>query len=440
VGGRADAAELARLERRLDQIGGVHRAVLGRACADHRVDLVDEEDGVGPLLQLVEDPLQPLFEVTAELGAGQETAHVQGVDHRVLEDLGDLLVDDPQRQALGDGGLANAGFTDQKRVVLAAPAEHLHGPLDLQVAADQGIDATGGGLGVEVHREGLEGVLLSLFVAAARGGGPVFADGFTFLRHLGDAVGDEANHVEAGDALLLEQVHRVAVRLPEEGDEQVGRVHQVFAGGLDVHHRTLEDALERQGLLGILFNPFRQGLHVGLEEGLEIRLEGAHVTATGPNDLVAFGIVQERVQDVLQGHELMASAKGFVESRRQGVFELLRVLHHSLRLDRNFQREVVLSGGLDRLSHLGLGDLPSENTRDANPILVHVHHDAKSRCLTVMKDAHQRRHDKFHGRVVVVVEKHLVHRRLLGALIRLLDGLGVASSLRCHRIGRSNPT
>ena len=44
VGGRADAAQLAVGEHRLDQIRGVHHAAGGGAGADHGVDLVDEED------------------------------------------------------------------------------------------------------------------------------------------------------------------------------------------------------------------------------------------------------------------------------------------------------------------------------------------------------------------------------------------------------------
>ena len=44
VGGRADAAELAVGEHRLDQVGGVHDAAGGGAGADHGVDLVDEQD------------------------------------------------------------------------------------------------------------------------------------------------------------------------------------------------------------------------------------------------------------------------------------------------------------------------------------------------------------------------------------------------------------
>jgi hypothetical protein len=39
-------------KRGLQQVGGVHRAARGGAGADHRVDLVDEEDRVGVILKL----------------------------------------------------------------------------------------------------------------------------------------------------------------------------------------------------------------------------------------------------------------------------------------------------------------------------------------------------------------------------------------------------
>ena len=61
--GGADGAQLAAGQHRLQQVGRVHRA-LGRARADDRVQLVDEEDdlalGVGDLL---EDGLEPVLEL-----------------------------------------------------------------------------------------------------------------------------------------------------------------------------------------------------------------------------------------------------------------------------------------------------------------------------------------------------------------------------------------
>ena len=75
--GRADRAQLAAREHRLEHVARVDRA-LGRARADDRVQLVDEHDdlplGVGDLLQ---HRLQPVLELAAVLRAGDHRADVE---------------------------------------------------------------------------------------------------------------------------------------------------------------------------------------------------------------------------------------------------------------------------------------------------------------------------------------------------------------------------
>ena len=119
--GRADGAQLAAGQRRLEQVGGVDRA-LGRAGPDDRVQLVDEEDDLaGGVLDLLEDGLEPVLELAAVLGPGEQRAHVQRDDALAREPLGHVAVDDALGQALDDGRLADARLADQHRVVLGAP-------------------------------------------------------------------------------------------------------------------------------------------------------------------------------------------------------------------------------------------------------------------------------------------------------------------------------
>ena len=154
--GRADAVQLAARQRGLEHVAGVHRA-LGLAGADHGVQLVDEQDDLAFLLgEVVEHALQALLELAAELGAGDQRAHVEREDALVLQALGHLAIDDAQREAFDDRGLADAGLADQHRVVLGAPLQHLDGAADLVVAADHRVElAVGGALG-QVDRVLLE--------------------------------------------------------------------------------------------------------------------------------------------------------------------------------------------------------------------------------------------------------------------------------------------
>ena len=65
---------------------------------------------------------------------------------RFAERLGHVAVHDPLRQALDDGGLADAGLADQDRIVLGPAGEHLHDTADLLVAADHRIELSLAGL------------------------------------------------------------------------------------------------------------------------------------------------------------------------------------------------------------------------------------------------------------------------------------------------------
>src|SRR5947209_7456474 len=65
--GRPDAAEIPARQRRLEHVGGVDRP-LGPTRADQRVQLVDEQDDAARgRFDLLEDRLQTILELAAEL-------------------------------------------------------------------------------------------------------------------------------------------------------------------------------------------------------------------------------------------------------------------------------------------------------------------------------------------------------------------------------------
>ena len=204
--GGADRLQLAAGERRLQDRGGVDRA-LGGAGADQVVELVDEQDDVAALGDLLHHLLEALLELAAVLGARDQGGQVERVDLLVLEQLGNLAVGDPGGEALDDGGLADAGLAQQHRVVLGAAGEDLHDPLDLDLAADHRVElALGGELG-QVAAELVEQLRGLLALAAARAGALAASAGAG--EHPDDLVADllgvgvEVEQDARGDALVL---------------------------------------------------------------------------------------------------------------------------------------------------------------------------------------------------------------------------------------------
>ncbi len=173
VGGRTDAADRARGQRRLQQVRGIHCAARGGTRTDDRVDFVDEQHGARIFFEFLDDLLQALFEIAAIAGAGQQRAHVEREDRGIGQCFRHLAFDDALGETFGDRRLADAGIADVERVVLGAAAQDLDGPVDLGVAADQRIDLAALGLLVEVDAVGLQRILLLLgaaffLLAAAR--------------------------------------------------------------------------------------------------------------------------------------------------------------------------------------------------------------------------------------------------------------------------------
>ena len=105
------------------------------------MQLIDEEDD--PTLSrsnLLEEGLETVLELPAIFRTGDHRANIERDDPTVLERLGHIAIHDPLGQALDDGRLAHTGFTNEHRVVLGAPRQHLHDTPDLVIPADHRID------------------------------------------------------------------------------------------------------------------------------------------------------------------------------------------------------------------------------------------------------------------------------------------------------------
>ncbi len=218
--GRTDGVQLAARQHRLEHVGGVERA-FGGPGADHGVELVDEEDdppfGLDNLLQ---DGLQTFLELAAVLGPGDQRPHVEGDDALVLQALWHVAADDALGQTLDDGGLADARFADQHRVVLGAARQHLNDAAHLLVTTDDRVELAAFGQFGEVAAVLLQRLVLALGVLV---GDPLRATHRLDRRH----------QRVAGDAAGAEQLgRRRPAALAGDGEEQVlGADELVLHGG-----------------------------------------------------------------------------------------------------------------------------------------------------------------------------------------------------------------
>ena len=91
-------------------VGGIHCAG-GRTSADDGVNLVDEDDDVGVLLQLLHKLPQAFLKLSAVLGACHNGGHVERIDALAEEHGRRVVLCNHLCQSLDNGALANARFT-----------------------------------------------------------------------------------------------------------------------------------------------------------------------------------------------------------------------------------------------------------------------------------------------------------------------------------------
>jgi hypothetical protein len=135
----ADAVQFSAREHGLEHVARIHRAI-GLARSDDRVQFVDEqEDAPLTVLDLGEHGLQPLLELAAVLGAGDEASHVERKHRLVLEPFGDVAAHDALGQPFGDRSLADTRFANEYGVVLGLARQDADHTADLLIAPDHRI-------------------------------------------------------------------------------------------------------------------------------------------------------------------------------------------------------------------------------------------------------------------------------------------------------------
>src|SRR4051794_11600735 len=241
---RADGLQLPARERGLEDRRGVDRALRG-ARPDEVVELVDEQDDVAALGDLLHHLLQALLELAAVLRPGDERREVERVDLLAAQELGDVGVRDALREPLDDRRLADAGLADEHRVVLRAAREDLHDPLDLGLAAHDGVELALGGELREVAPELVEqlGGLLALALLARGALARLLAGALAAAARAGQHADDLVADLLAVRVEVEEDARGHALVLADEPEEDVLRADVVVPEAQRLAQRELQDLL-----------------------------------------------------------------------------------------------------------------------------------------------------------------------------------------------------
>ena len=299
---RADHAQIAGGQQRLQHGREIHRAAGYRAGADGRVNLVDEEDGLRPRAQRFDDGFEALFEIAAKPRAREQRARVEREDLGVLQRVLHVIGEQPHRQPFGHRRLADAGVADEHGIVLAPPAEHFDGALQFVGATDERIEQSLLRAGRQVRAIRRKRILRRRRSRVAAAGHPVAAvarlGGSAIIvmnRRLGDAVREVLEHVEPGDALFGQQRRRPRLRLLQDGRDQIAHLRFLPLRALHVQHRRLQRSAERRRLLGLALLSARQGFDRVVQAVGDVSPKQRQIGAARGENALSVGIVCDGV-------------------------------------------------------------------------------------------------------------------------------------------------
>ena len=107
------------------------------------MQVFDEQDALpAGLAGVVNGGLHALLGDAAVVASGDDGSHIERKNVLAGQRLRRVAVGDALGQPCGDRGLADARRADEERVVLVAPAQHVHQPVNLSVAADHRVEQT----------------------------------------------------------------------------------------------------------------------------------------------------------------------------------------------------------------------------------------------------------------------------------------------------------
>ena len=129
------------------------------------MQFIDEKNnlagGIGHFLQ---HRLEPILELAAKLGAGNQCAQVQGHQPFFFQAFRHVTVDDAQREPFHNGRLADAGLADENGIVLGSPRQNLDDAANFIVPANDRVEFSLAGQLRQVAAILFQGLILFLRV------------------------------------------------------------------------------------------------------------------------------------------------------------------------------------------------------------------------------------------------------------------------------------
>ena len=247
--------------------------------------------GGGDLLQ---HGLQPLLELAAIFGAGNQRAEIERQQLLVLQAFRHVAIDDAQRETLDDGGLADAGLADQHGIVLGPARQHLDGAADFLVAADHRIE-----LAVARRLGQVAGIFLQRVIGVL---GRRAVGGAALAQRL-----DRGIEILRRDAALVQDGPGLAGLLQRERQQQPLDRDETVAGLVGSLFRSVKGAREfrrKINLAGAGARNLRQPVERvfgGFEDGAGIAAGAVDQTAGQP-----LAVVQQHFQH-MQCRELLVA-------------------------------------------------------------------------------------------------------------------------------------
>ena len=282
------------------------------------MNLVDEQDGVRLTAEPFEHLLHALLEVAAIARARDERPEIERVHLGALQHVWNVAGMNPQCQAFGQRSLADAGLAHQQRIVLAAPAEDLDHPRELDTAADERIDLPRrrardeiSGVRVQrIHGRGHSGLRVNTRLRGRRVALP--------------AMGNDPQQRETIDSLTPQEVRRMTLLLLEHKDQETARVDMLGARYRRVDDRLLYHAIQAERRLGLGRAGRRHGRKRLGQHLVHLPPQHVEVHAAHRQHLPSVGFVGDGPEQVLERHRVMTAFGREVEGALDRLERLRR--------------------------------------------------------------------------------------------------------------------